>query len=118
MNKKAHEKYKDHETNGCIFSPRDFNQFINHQKPTTLNYNTTPEATQRPPNARTGSHLGRYQANILASVFCRWLNLLGSLPNILGKVGGSEMRFGVVDVHALDSGENTVYFFWHLTCLL
>ena len=25
-----------------------------------------------------------------------------------GKVGGSEMEFGAVDVHALDSGENTV----------
>jgi len=29
---------------------------------------------------------------------------------MLGKVGGSEMEFGAVDVHALDSGENTVCF--------
>ena len=27
-----------------------------------------------------------------------------------GKVGGSEMEFGGVEVHALDSVENTVYF--------
>ena len=29
---------------------------------------------------------------------------------MLGKVGGSEMEFGGVDVHALDSVENIVYF--------
>jgi len=29
----------------------------------------------------------------------------------LGKVGGGEMEFGGVDVHALDSGESTVFFF-------
>jgi len=38
--------------------------------------------------------------------------------NILGKVGGSEMEFGAVDVHALDSGENTQCIFWHLKCVL
>jgi hypothetical protein len=30
--------------------------------------------------------------------------------NILGKVGGGEMEFGGVNVHALDLGENTVCF--------
>ena len=34
----------------------------------------------------------------------------GDYQNILGKVGGSEMEFGGVNVHALDSGENTVCF--------
>jgi len=34
----------------------------------------------------------------------------GDYQNVLGKVGGSEMEFGGVDVHALDSVENTVYF--------
>jgi hypothetical protein len=44
------------------------------------------------------------------------LGWAGDYQNILGKVGGSEMEFGGVDVHALDSGENTVWFFWHLKC--
>jgi len=34
----------------------------------------------------------------------------GDYQNVLGKVGGSEMEFGGVDVHALDTGENIVYF--------
>ena len=38
------------------------------------------------------------------------LGWAGDDQNVLGKVGGSEMEFGGVDVHALDSGENTVYF--------
>ena len=38
------------------------------------------------------------------------LGWAGDYQNILGKVGGSEMQFGGVDVHALDSGENTVCF--------
>ena len=39
------------------------------------------------------------------------LGWAGDYQNILGKVGGSEMEFGGVNVHALDSGENTVCFF-------
>ena len=38
------------------------------------------------------------------------LGWVGDYQNILGKVGGSEMEFGGVDVQALESGENTVYF--------
>jgi len=38
------------------------------------------------------------------------LGWAGDYQNVLGKVGGSEMEFGGVDVHALDSVENTVYF--------
>jgi len=30
---------------------------------------------------------------------------------MLGKVSGSEMQFGGVDVHALELGENTVCYF-------
>ena len=35
----------------------------------------------------------------------------GDYQNILGKVGDGEMKFGGVNVHALDLGENTVCFF-------
>jgi len=38
------------------------------------------------------------------------LGWAGDYQNILGKVGSSEMEFGGVDVHALDSGENKVCF--------
>jgi len=38
------------------------------------------------------------------------LGWAGDYQNVLGKVGGSEMEFGGVDVHALDTGENIVYF--------
>ena len=38
------------------------------------------------------------------------LGRAGDYQNVLGKVVGSEMEFGVVDVHAIDSGENIVYF--------
>jgi len=37
--------------------------------------------------------------------------LAGDYQNILGKVGGSEIEFGAVDVHALDTVENTVCYF-------
>jgi len=37
--------------------------------------------------------------------------LAGDYQNVLGKVGGSEMEFGGVDVHALDTVENTVCYF-------
>ena len=33
------------------------------------------------------------------------LGWAGDYQNVLGKVGGSAMEFGGVDVHALDSGE-------------
>ena len=39
------------------------------------------------------------------------LGCAGDYQNILGKVGGGEMQFGGVNVHALDSVENTVCFF-------
>jgi len=45
------------------------------------------------------------------------LGWAGDYQNVLGKVGGSEMEFGGVNVHALDSGENIVYF-GHLECVL
>jgi len=45
------------------------------------------------------------------------LGCAGVYQNILGKVGGGEMEFGGVDVHAPDPGENTVSF-WHLKCVL
>ena len=38
------------------------------------------------------------------------LGWAGDYQNVLGKVGGSGMEFDAVDVHALDSVENTVYF--------
>jgi len=38
------------------------------------------------------------------------LGWAGDYQNVLGKGGGSEMEFGRVDVHALDSVENIVYF--------
>ena len=37
------------------------------------------------------------------------LGWAGDYQNVLGKVGGSAMEFGWVDVHALDSGENSVF---------
>jgi len=46
------------------------------------------------------------------------LGWAGDYQNVLGKVGGSEMEFGGVDVHALDSVENTVYFLGHLKGVL
>ena len=33
------------------------------------------------------------------------LGWAGDYQNVLGKVGGSAMEFGGVDIHALDSGE-------------
>ena len=49
----------------------------------------------------------------------------GDYQNDLGKVGGSELESGGVEVHALDSVENTVYFqgisnafYEHFTCVL
>jgi len=49
----------------------------------------------------------------------------GDYQNVLGKVGGSEMEFGGVEVHALDLVENTLYFrgiskafYEHFTCVL
>jgi len=39
------------------------------------------------------------------------LGWVGDYQNMLGKVSGSEMQFGGVDVHALELGENTVCFF-------
>ena len=38
------------------------------------------------------------------------LGWAGDCQNVLGKVGGSEMQFDGVDIHALDSGENTQCF--------
>ena len=38
------------------------------------------------------------------------LGCAGDYQNGLGKVGGSEIEFGGVDVHALGSSENIVYF--------
>ena len=46
------------------------------------------------------------------------LDWAGDYQNVLGKVGGSGMEFGAVDVHALDSGEDTQCIFWHLKCVL
>jgi len=45
------------------------------------------------------------------------LGWAGDYQNVLGKVGGSEMEFGGIDVHALGSSENIV-FFGHLICVL
>jgi len=45
------------------------------------------------------------------------LGWAGDYQNVLGKVGGSAMEFGGVDVHALDSGEKWCVL-WHLTCVL
>jgi len=47
---------------------------------------------------------------LVARVLSAGLGWAGDYQNVLGKVGGSEMQFGGVDVHALDSGENTQCF--------
>jgi len=47
---------------------------------------------------------------LVARVWSAGLGWAGDYQNVLGKVGGSEMQFGRVDVHALDSGENTQCF--------
>ena len=58
----------------------------------------------------------QYQAKIcthflVARVLSAGLGWARDYQNVLGKVGGSEMQFDGVDVHALDSGENTQCFF-------
>jgi len=56
---------------------------------------------------------------LVSRVCSGWAGLgwAGDYQNVLGKVGGSAMEFGGVDVHALDSGEKWCVL-WHLTCVL
>ena len=45
---------------------------------------------------------------LVSRVWSAGLGLAGDYQNILGKVGGSEMEFDGIDVHPLDTVENTV----------
>ena len=48
---------------------------------------------------------------LVSRVWSAGLGLADDYQNIVGKVGGSEMEFGGVEVHALDTVENTVCYF-------